>query len=212
MPREWTDEQRAAASKRAKKQWAGRNTAVAERSPEAFIAEQEARAAVETVERSTDEDGQAVKTTHTRPSTIIMYKPLEHGGYEPRTASVTSIKLLLNEGWFENCPECHQKHLDAQGLDSTDPNLCSAREPVAVIVCPVCQVRIYDNMPFETGAATQDENVITPDDLGESTPEMRLVAARNLHLWTEHPRSAQERNIPPLPSAIRDEVSEASQR
>ena len=71
MPREWTDEQRAKASRKGKERWAGRNAAIAERSPEAFIAEQEARAAVETVERSTDEDGQAGKTTHTRPSTHI---------------------------------------------------------------------------------------------------------------------------------------------
>ena len=213
MPREWTDEQRATASERAKKQWAGRNTAVADRSPAAFIAEQASRPAVETVERSTDEDGQAVKTTHSRPDTVIMYKPLEHGGYEPRTASVASMKLLFNEGWFENCPECHQKHLDAQGIESTDPNLCSARDPVAVILCPVCRLRIYDNMPFEAGqGADPDENVINPDDLAESTAEQRLVAARNLHMWLHHPRSAQERNIPPLPSAIRDEVAEASQR
>lgn len=213
MPREWTDEQRAEASRKAKAQGLGKKAAVVERSDLAFIAENEDRPMVETVERSTDEDGQAVKTTHTRPGTITMYKPLEHGGYEPRTASVTSIKLLLNEGWSENCPECHHKHIDAQGIESTDPNLCSAREPVAVILCPVCQVRIYDNMPFETGQPTEaDENVITPDDLHESTPEMRLVAARNLHLWLHHPRSAQERNIPPLPEAMRDVVAEASQR
>ena len=210
MPREWTDEQREEASRRAKKQGLGQ---VAERSPEAFIAEHEGRPMVETVEHSTDDDGQAVKTTHTRPGTVTMYKPLEHGGYEPRTASLTSMKMLLNEGWSENCPECHKKHIDAQGLESTDPNLCSAREPVAVILCPVCHVRIYDNMPFEAGqTAEPDKNVINPDDLEESTPEQRLIAARNLHLWLHHPRSAQERNVPPLPEAMRDVVAEASQR
>lgn len=167
---------------------------------------------VETVDVSTSEDGNAVKTTHTRPGTIVMYKPLAHGGYEPRTASVTSIKLLLEEGWAENCPECHKKHIDNTGQESTDPNLCSARPPVAVILCPVCRVRIYDNMPYEAAITVDaDENVIFPDDLDDSTPEQRLVAARNLHLWLHHPRSAQERNIPPLPDAMRDMVTEARQ-
>ncbi|KKK67096.1 hypothetical protein LCGC14_2957470, partial [marine sediment metagenome] len=82
--------------------------------------------------------------------------------------------------------------------------------PVAVILCPVCRVRIYDNMAFDAPSEDgADENVINPDDMVESTPEQRLIAARNLHLWVHHPRSAQERNIPPLPEAMRDMVGEA---
>lgn len=209
MPREWTDEQRAEASRKAKERGFGQKST---RSPAVFVAENEGNPPVETVETFNDEDGNAVKTTHTRPGTITMYKPLEHGGYEPRTCSSTSIKLLLGEGWAENCPECHKKHIDGTGQESTDPNLCSARPPVAVILCPVCQVRIYDNMPYENRVTADiDENVIFPDDLDESTPEQRLVAARNLHLWMHHPRSAQERNIPPLPAAMRDMVTEARQ-
>ena len=177
-----------------------------------FVAEHDGKPMVETVEVTKGEDGNAVTTTHTRPGTIVMYKPLAHGGYEPRTASVTSIKLLLDEGWAENCPECGKKHIDSIGQESTDPNLCSARPPVAVILCPVCHVRIYDNMPYEERVmADIDKNVIFPDDLDDSTPEQRLVAARNLHLWLHHPRSAQERNIPPLPDAMRDMVTEARQ-
>ena len=208
MPREWTDEQRAEASERAKAQHLGNKTAVAERSPAAFIAESEDLPSVETVERTKDEDGNTVVTTHSRAGRVTMYKPLPHGGYEPRTVSVNSVKQLIGEGWAEFCPDCGKKHINAQGVDSTDPNLCSARDPVAVIICPVCRVRIYDNMPFETGAAPteEDENVINPDDLDASTPEQRLIAARNLHLWVNHPRSAQERNIPPLPEALRDMV------
>ncbi len=199
MPREWTDEQRAEASRKAK-----------ERSAAILIAENETRPPVETVERRKDEDGNPVTTTHVRPGTTIMYKPLEHGGYEPRPVSATSIGLLLKEGWAEVCPECHERHIDKQGADSCDPNLCSARPPVAVILCPVCRVRIYDNMPFEApiAAGEVDENVILPDDIVESTPEQRLTAARNLHMWMHHPRSAQERNIPPLPAALRDMVAE----
>jgi hypothetical protein len=215
MPRKWTDEQRAEARKRALARGWGK-AKVEERpvdpvrSEAVFIAENEGKPSVETVEKSEDEDGNPVTTTHTRPGTLVMYKPLEHGGYEPRPVSRTAIGQLLKNGWAEVCPDCKKRHLDKQGRDSTDPNLCSARPPVKVILCPVCRIRIYDNMPYETGADDpDDENVIDPDDLQESTPEQRLTAARNLHMWMNHPRSSQERGLPPLPDAMRAEVAEA---
>ncbi len=225
MPRVWTDEQRAEARQRALDRGFGRP--VAERqagkvevhanppvacSPAVFIAENEARPLEVTEERTKGEDGNAVTTTHTRAGTLMMYKPLEHGGYEPRTVSATAISMLLGEGWAEICPDCTKRHLDKEGRETADPNLCSARPPVAVIICPVCQVRIYDNMAREAEvAASDDKNVINPGDLQVSTPEDRLVAARNLHMWMSHPRSAQERNLPPVPEALRGDMVEARQ-
>ncbi len=225
MPRVWTDEQRAAARQRALERGFGRPVAERQpgkvevhanapvtRSPAVFIAENEARPMEVTEERAKGEDGSAVTTTHTRAGTTTMYKPLEHGGYEPRTVSSKVIAMLLGEGWFELCPDCKGRHLDKQGLNSSDPNLCTAREPVAVIICPVCQVRIYDNMAREAAVvASDDKNVINPGGLQVSTPEDRLVAARNLHMWMSHPRSAQERNLPPVPEALRGDMVEARQ-
>ncbi len=225
MPREWTDEQRAEASERAKERGFGRPVAERQagkvevhanppvtRSPAVFIAENEARPMEVTEERAKGEDGSAVTTTHTRAGTLTMYKPLEHGGYEPRTVSAKAISMLLGEGWAEVCPECGKRHLDKQGQETADPNLCSARPPVAVIICPVCHVRIYDNMAREeVEESDEDANVINPGDLQASTPEDRLVAARNLHMWMSHPRSAQERNLPPVPEALRGDMVEARQ-
>lgn len=213
MPREWTDEQREVARQRAKAQgFGGRPASVEEhevppvRRDEVFIAEHQGRVN-NTVERSEDSDGNPVTTTHNRPGTLVMYKPQPYGGYAPRVVSVTSIGMLLGQGWAENCPACHGKHIDKKGVESLDPNLCKALPPVAVILCPVCRIRIYDNMPFEEAIPDEDdENVISPGDVQDSTPEQRLIAARNLHLWMHHPRSAQERNIPALPAALRDMV------
>jgi len=217
MPREWTPEQRRAASERAKARGFGRKASVEivenepVRSDAVFLAENEGVTET-TVDRTKDEDGNPITTTHTRPGTITMYKPLPTGGYEPRLASRTSISMLLRNGWGENCLDCGKRHIDRHGVESADPNLCSAHPPVAVILCPVCNLRIYDNMPFgEQAVAEDDPNVIAPDDLKASTPEQRLIAARNLHLWMHHPRSAQERNIPPVPDALRDMVKEARQ-
>ena len=211
-PRTWSDEQREAARQRAKAQGFGTKAAIEEhevppvRSSEVFIAEQQGRIE-KTVEQAQDEDGNPVKTTHIRPGTLVMYKPLEYGGYEPRTVSATAIGLLLRQGWAENCPDCGKKHIDKKGMESSDPNLCSARPPVGVILCPVCRLRIYDNMRVEEAPASEDDpNVIVTSDLQESTPEQRLIAARNLHMWMLHTRSAQEMNLPPLPAALRDMV------
>ncbi len=221
MGRKWTDEQRAAQGERARRNFGHAGAAATQakveevevppvgRAAEVFIAEHAGQVS-KTVEETEDTDGNLVKTTHTRPGTIFLYKPLPRGGYEPRLASVSSIGLLLRNGWAENCPDCSRKHIDKHGKESADPNLCTARPPVALILCPVCRVRIYDNMPFEAvGAeADEDENVIAPEgDLEESTPETRLVAARNLHLWVHHPRSAQERNVPQPPDAMRDTLT-----
>ena len=217
MVRQWTDEQRAEASRRAKERGFGRVQTAASvevvdvppvgKSAEVFLAQHEG--IVDTiVDREVSDDGNPVTTTHTRPGTMVMYKPFA-GGYAPRTVSVSALRLLLRQGWSEHCPSCGKPHLDKNGNHSTDPNLCTARPALAVILCPVCRLRIYDNMPFEEAATEDDDkNVITPDDLQASTPEQRLIAARNLHMWLHHPRSAQERNLPPLPAALRDMVAE----
>ena len=216
MPRVWTDEQRREASERAKERGFGRapkfrqagkvethdNVPVG-RSPEVLIAEEGGKM-VKTVEGGTDADG-GVKTTHTRPGTTVMYKPDGHG-YTPRTVSSTALRLLLDEGWAEKCPECHALHLDKQGQHSTDPNLCSARDPVAVRECPVCQKRIYDNVGFSEPAVEgeEDPNLIREEAYTKSTGEIRTKASLDLHLWQKHPRRAQMMNVPPLPEAMSD--------
>ena len=109
-------------------------------SEEVLIAQHEGRR-VKTEETTKGEDGE-VMTTHTRPGTVVMYKPTESHGYTPRTVSVSAIRLLLRQGWREICPDCNQRHINNNGVESTDPNLCKARDPVAVRVCRVCTKRI----------------------------------------------------------------------
>ena len=220
MARKWTPEQRKVASDRAKAQRLGVRTltqasvgvedvAPVGRSAEVFAAENE-RKMEETVERAQGEDGSPVVTTHTRAGTLVMYKPTERQGYVPRTVSVSSIRLLIRQGWHEDCPECHKKHLNKDGVESTDPNLCSAREPVAVRICPVCQKRIYDNVQFSEQAEDEDDpNIIRDQALEASTPASRSLASLHLHLWVRHTRQAQMMNIPALPAAMRDMVEEA---
>ena len=183
---------------------------VTESDPELLIAQHE-DTMVTSTDRSTGEDGSPVLTTHTRPGTTVMYKPTEGQGYVPKTVSGSAMRLLLRQGWRKFCPECEKPHLDAQGQHSTDPNLCTAREPVKVRICPVCPKRIYDNQGFPgvtNTDATADPNVIEDEDYAASTPESRTRASLDLHIWARHPRQAQMMGLPPVPMALRDLVEE----
>ena len=179
---------------------------------EVFLAEHEGRMN-RTVDRDApDIDGSPITTTHDRPGTMIMYKPTEKQGYVPRTVSVSALRLLIRQGWRETCPECNTQHINKKGEVSTDPNLCSAREPVAVRVCPVCQKRIYDNVRFGAAAeADGDLNVVQDESYQQSTGATRTKASLDLHLWTRHPREAQMMGVPPLPAALRDMIADHSQ-
>ena len=185
------------------------NVPVGPVSDEVLIAQHEGRM-VQSQETIESEDG-GVLTTHTRPGTLIMYKPTERHGYVPKRVSGSAVRLLLRQGWREVCPECNSRHLDADGVESTDPNLCGAREPLAVRVCRVCDKRIYDNIGFtdtDKEVESDDPNVIQDETYADTTPEQRTQASLNLHYWIKHPRQAQMMNVPPLPVAMRDMVEE----
>ena len=209
MPRELTDEERKV--RREQGTTAAKveihDTEPVGRSPAVLIAEEEGRL-VKTVEEAEGGDEGGVTITHTRPGTTTMYKPTK-GGFEPRLVSSSALRLLLNQGWKEVCPDCKGHHLDKQGQHSTDPNLCSGKDPVAVRECPVCQKRIYDNVGFmeTTGyEGEEDPNVIREEAYSQSTGATRTKASLDLHLWQKHPRQAQMMGVPPLPEAMSDMV------
>ena len=180
------------------------------RSDAMLIAQNEERMVTDQ-ETLSDEDGQVV-VTHTRPGTLVMYKPTERQGYVPRTVSGSAIRPLLKQGWKEVCPDCNNRHLNGDGVESTDPNLCAAREPVAVRICRVCNKRIYDNQGFlnvEAEQAAADPNVIEDEAYKTTTGAERTLASLNLHYWLRHPREAQMMGLAPLPTALRDVVEGA---
>ena len=82
---------------------------------------------------------------------------------------------------------------------------------MAVRICPVCDIRIYDNVGFRQGAEVDDgdANVIRESGYDTSTGASRTKASLDLHLWARHPRQAQMMDVPPLPTALRDMVEQA---
>lgn len=177
-------------------------------SPEVFIAQNEGLTD-NTVEQVGSEDG-TVQVTHNRPGRVWLYKPTERNGWVPRQVTASSIGPNLKNGWREFCGDCNQHHIDKKGNISTDPNLCSARDPVAVRLCPVCDKRIYDNTRFEQIEDDgSDLNVIREENLYEqSTGASRTKRSLEIHLWVRHPLWAQMHDVPPLPAALRDMVEE----
>jgi hypothetical protein len=144
---------------------------------------------------------------------VTMYKPMENGSFVPRTVAVSSMRLLLKEGWSEFCPKCGGDHLDRNGQPTTDPNACPNNPRVAVRRCPVCLKRIYDNMaeiqPVTSDELEDDPNLI-PDEVTLTTPEQRTRLQLDLHLWRVHPRQAQMMGRPSLPGPLR-EIAESAQ-
>lgn len=174
---------------------------------EAFIARNVGR-----MEQNKEENTSGIVTEHTRPGTVIMYKPTETQGYVARRVSVSALRPLILQGWSEFCPDCGAEHLDRNGNVTTDPNACKVRPPVAVRVCPICQKRIYDNQGLPVSPAEDgyiDPNVI-PDEGAVTTPAGRTRILLDLHLWAKHPRHAQMLGRPPLPLAMR-EIAESVQ-
>ncbi len=180
------------------------------RSPEAFIAEEAGRKE-EDVTRVTNEDGLTAITTHTRPGTVVMYKPTERSGWVPRIISRSAIGPNLVNGWKEFCGDCGYKHINGDDIESTDPNLCSARNPVAVRVCPVCEKRIYDNVATsitqvdEDPDAPVDNMVITEDPYENSTGLTRTKTSLDAHLWGRHARQAEMMGVP-IPASMAEEI------
>lgn len=167
---------------------------------EAFIARNEGD--ITTVER---DEATGVMITHNRPGTVTMYKPTVGHGYVPRTVSASAIRLLIRQGWSEHCHDCGKDHLDRNGQHSTDPNLCTARDPVAVRICPVCRKRIFDNdiLPPSLLEDDDDPNVIK-EEAALTTPAGRTRTLLDLHLWVRHPQRAQMLGIKPLPTALQE--------
>ena len=177
----------------------------------AFIARNQGRMD-ETSDQIVTQDGTGT-AVHTRPGTVVMYKPTERNGWIPRTVSSSAMPMLFKQGWQEFCPDCGQHHLDRKGNITTDPNACSSRDPVAVRICPVDGKRIYDNLSLAQiidEAEYDDPNVIKDDPYSTSTPEQRTKLKLDLHLWIRHPEWAQANGVPPLPAAFRDMVEQGA--
>lgn len=175
----------------------------------AFMAKNQGRED-RTQETITTEDGTGV-AVHTRPGTVVMYKPTERSGYMAKTVSVSAMPMLFHQGWQEFCPDCRDHHVDRNGAITTDPNACRARNPVGVAVCPVCSKRVYDNMTAKEVLEPQnDPNVIDLDMSASSDPKTRLQQKMGLHLWVRHPEWAQANGVPQLPTAFRDMVESAT--
>ena len=147
-------------------------------------------------------EGTAATMTHQRAEFVTLYKPTEYG-YFPRKVPVTNMAMLLKAGYLPQCPDCG-------GHCGTDENSCPGRDKRHFRVCPLasCGRRIYDHPPKTT--AEQDESdpyMIRDDAYEQSTPELRLRAAMDAHIWSRHPSLGATMGIGSrLPPKLREVV------
>ena len=165
----------------------------------------------QTVERFQDTElsyGEAT-ISHSSPGRVLMWKPLENGGYTPRIVSESAKGLNLQAGWRISCPDCGTNHEDSP-YPPGDPNSCPGKAPVAVRICPVCGKRITDNVLVDRTAVLADAldaAMIIRDDYVATTPEVRTRLKLEEHLWVFHPRQARARGVTEIPTALKPIVN-----
>ncbi len=130
---------------------------------------------------------------HKRPAGVTMYKPDGRGGYTPRNnIPASAIGMNLANGWFVHCPECGGDH------DTMDPNECPAHEPIATAFCPICPKQIWDNRLPPTPVDHSDNPNVVRLEFNNSTPQTRLKATMDVHIWMKHPQQARILGLDPL--------------
>lgn len=166
--------------------------------------------------RSTQEsvelgDGEA-NIDYSGPDRVLMWKPVLNDNLEIRDfvpRAVPSTRILLNqaEGWRSTCPFCNTNH-EGSPLPPSDPNSCPAKGKVAVMLCPVCSVRITDEREtvMRDPIMVDGEQVLEADFSGLTTPQERLQQKLRIHLWMRHPQRAEMMGIPELQGSYREAV------
>lgn len=194
MTREWTDEQRAAASERAKAQWASQKT-TAPSDAQMLMAQAQSTAEQVSTQRLEDVVEAEVlgddrgDVTHTQPGKVRVYKPTPYG-YKPREIPVTGLAQALDGGFLPNCPDCH-------GQCGDGVNDCPGREKRAYRQCPVpqCRKKVYDFIQGLDVEDADDPMKIEDDAYALSTPELRTKALMDKHMLVLHPNEAAAAGI-----------------
>lgn len=193
MPRTWTKEQRATASRRMKAGMTGQvaQVTIGPTEEQLIIAQSQGKIDVSqediyelaTRREAGQEDSGSI--THQRPGMVQVYKPTPWG-YSPRSIPVTNLPNVLSQGWKPKCPDCG-------GSCTAEPNSCPGRDPMAYRICPVagCRKKVYDFQHTETEETSDDPNLIQDEAYIQSTPAARTKAGLDVHILARHPTEAR---------------------
>lgn len=181
MARAWTDEQKAAASARAK----ARNAPATVSEEESFLARMKGEGARTTREDATTLTGESslgqdnsVTVEHKSGGTAILYRHEVWGGWTPVTVPRAAVSNMIGAGFRINCGDC-------QGHHGPNPNECPGREPLQYRVCP------------QPGCSKQFHDIEIDEGEDEGTDPMRIVDAQS------KPTTAAERTMSRMNQHIR---------
>ena len=175
MARTWTDEQKKAASERAR---AARAPAPA--ADELFQAQHAPREETTGNYHEANETNEQIGMSRTGPGFVTLYKPTDYG-YFPRKIPVMNMAMLMQLGYKAHCPDCG-------GDCGTDENSCPGRPKRAYRDCPhpACKRRIYDHPPLNVVETNADPLKIQDSAYAQSTPELRTQASMDAHIISRH--------------------------
>ena len=195
--RQWTDEQRKAASDRAKARGFGGNTqpvAAAATPEQVLIAKQQATAPVRTQEDLREligkEEQELVEkgtVTHQRPDRVAVWKQTRNG-WQRREIPGTALNQALASGFKARCPDCG-------GECGDGVNDCPGRENTAFRRCPVCARPIFDLEIQHDTEGEAEEAEIRDESFSQTTPTVRTKVKLEAHMIAYHPAEAQAYGI-----------------
>ena len=206
MSREWTKEQRAEASQKAKERWqkgGGQRAAITE-APSAeqmLISQAQATAPqVSTQDLSDVMEKGALgddkgTVSHTKPGKVRVYKPTPYG-YRAREIPVTNLSQALKGGFLPHCPDCN-----AAGIPAADcgdgPNDCPNREKPMYRKCPVppCGEEVDGYLQASEIMDEVDAMKLRDDADEQSTPALRTKSVLDKHMLVLHPNEAAAAGI-----------------
>lgn len=191
MARAWTEEQKAAASVRAK----SRNAPVVVTEEESFLARMHGSTTTRedavslTGEQSLGQDN-SITVEHKSSGTVVLYERQAWGGWAPRTVPRTSVSNMLASGWRITCGDCNGQH-------SGRPNDCPGREPLQYRVCPQagCSKEFFDIELEEDEESPDDPMRIVDAQSKPTTSAERTMSRMNQHIRAFHEGLAYERGL-----------------
>ena len=143
---------------------------------------------------------------HTTAGKVLMYKPFRDSKGNIRSWRRTPIKTTnreqaLKDGFRESCGACGGSH-------GNEPNECSAEPKRKYRVCPICQSRVYDALPFTEPAVSTDVMAIQDNTYAATTPEQRTKANLETHIRAWHPQEGLAFGLQPITTNTVPQVGE----
>ena len=175
-------------------------------SPEAMLGALHRNKMIETAEdghlliRNAPNRGESMTVTHKTAGKVTLYKPVTNTkgavlSWRRVSVKSTDFDACILQGWRATCGSCN-------GYCGNEPNDCPARPKRQYRICPICHVRVYDQVDDQGDMPVTDDPLAIQDTtFMVTTAEMRTRVLLETHIRTWHPQEGLAYGIQPLAPA-----------